>query len=171
MLSPTFERSLSRFVTQTCTVSPTAATSDGWRTKVDPNAVHAVFDNVTQGLLQQPLVKVMLILADADASGRDFHQLRERVLQASSESTATLHPVRNPGSIAMTRAPLTGGVISRFSVFLAKSFMASSSVSSSVSLAESVVQQYTGKGSIQMKPSRQILWYRCLAETVTLYKI
>ncbi len=58
---------------------------DGGGVEIDADRVHAVFHHRVQLLRQQALADIMLILADADRFRIDFHQLRQRILQASCD--------------------------------------------------------------------------------------
>ena len=59
--------------------------------EIDTDLVDAGLDRGIERLLQQPLIDIVLVLADADRLWIDLDELRKRVLQASSDGNGSAY--------------------------------------------------------------------------------
>ena len=59
--------------------------------QLDANAVHTTHDRVIEGIFQRTLIDIVLVLTDPDGFRIDFHQLRQRIHQATPDRNRTTH--------------------------------------------------------------------------------
>jgi len=61
----------------------------GCHVEINTNRVHSVFNHRIERSCQTELINIMLVLADANGFRFNFHEFRQRVLQAAGNGNST----------------------------------------------------------------------------------